>query len=685
MTTKFDYRSRWDEVDVVNRRPLSISSFQTPEMFRVQDDESTSDSECSALLALKERVQEMNKIFDIEAKNKTFDHEKDDDDGIMDELFTLKLSGESLKRELEGADIMLSPRRPRSIEHRDNTNTHYSKEKYTQRHKQKQTYEFRAPPPMATEKQRRLLSKGSSSSGDTHQSSSLHSHLWDSIGDISSPPSLDSSSGSVTKIKLGDPLSSQPETKKWQRKNMHQTTTQITGTDSPKLMHLQYLNESTLSWNQKRERNKNRLYCRTHPNRQVLQSPRSKTVLLSFETNNQIETDSYRRNTHSSIECKDSSPQSVCKDFVSVHNRMNARSTRDFLQLPDLMHGKKFNQSTTSKTDSSLTSSLDKIDKQENYRQKALLYFDTRHGYHGEIAVNRLSAPLSPLSFYQPPPGTCTPLQQTIGLEPEPNSSVLHNILDGMEKCCNMTSQTLNSFIEKQKQVISKYSYFSKTFYGTFRHCYNHTRMKRKEQNCLSRRDSCSFYDNISLEDWEDMADVDAEVIPMSPILPKESIVAEDQLMSFVSNESDALLRRGTVKQNDSYENDLGLQGETKIKEIIILQNQKLLDSLIHSDHDMYRRLTDKNLTGIDIEGNVLHGNIIPEHHVKDGTPLNALMKAVRVRLLSESAAVVSYIRTDNFISGLRARPVQSRETRVWERRKGSWIQCHYHQSRLRS
>ena len=181
MTTKFDYRSRWD------RRPLSTSSFQTPEMFRVQDDESTSDSECSALLALKERVQEMNKIFDIEAKNKTFDHEEDDDDGIMDELFTLKLSGESLKRELEVADIMLSPRRPRSIEHRDNTNTHYSKEKYTQRHNQKQAYEFRAPPPMSTEKQRnyiqlqpilteRLLSKGSSSSGDTHQSSSLHSH-----------------------------------------------------------------------------------------------------------------------------------------------------------------------------------------------------------------------------------------------------------------------------------------------------------------------------------------------------------------------------------------------------------------------------------------------------------------------------------------------------------------------------
>jgi calcium/calmodulin-dependent protein kinase (CaM kinase) II len=59
------------------------------------------------------------------------------------------------------------------------------------------------------------------------------------------------------------------------------------------------------------------------------------------------------------------------------------------------------------------------------------------------------------------------------------------------------------------------------------------------------------------------------------------------------------------------------------------------------------------------------------------------LLLSTQVRVLGDSAAVVSYIRLVQKIDAASGRPltIASEETRVWEKKGGKWKNVHFHRS----
>jgi hypothetical protein len=121
--------------------------------------------------------------------------------------------------------------------------------------------------------------------------------------------------------------------------------------------------------------------------------------------------------------------------------------------------------------------------------------------------------------------------------------------------------------------------------------------------------------------------------------------------------------------------------GNKEEEKEILMRNGLLLDAIVHFDHDGYRSLTHESLLGIDLQGKVLDGNDIPGYHLEGTHLMNVSMVSPSVRFLSKWAAVVSYIRIDQVVRGRRSQTIEGRETRVWEKQDGNWINCHYHQT----
>ena len=86
-----DNEEEEEELNALNQRPLSLSSIQTPEMFRFGSEDDGID--------LESRIK-YNDDYE--------DDSEDDDDGILDEIFNLNLSEQTLKKELEVVESLLS-------------------------------------------------------------------------------------------------------------------------------------------------------------------------------------------------------------------------------------------------------------------------------------------------------------------------------------------------------------------------------------------------------------------------------------------------------------------------------------------------------------------------------------------------------------------------------------------------
>jgi hypothetical protein len=121
--------------------------------------------------------------------------------------------------------------------------------------------------------------------------------------------------------------------------------------------------------------------------------------------------------------------------------------------------------------------------------------------------------------------------------------------------------------------------------------------------------------------------------------------------------------------------------GNKEEEKEILMRNGLLLNTIVHFDHDGYRSLTHESLLGIDLQGKVLDGNDIPGYHLEGTHLMNVSMVSPSVRFLSKGAAVVSYIRIDQVVRGRRSQTIKGRETRIWEKQDGNWINCHYHQT----
>ncbi|KAK3730270.1 hypothetical protein QZH41_016452, partial [Actinostola sp. cb2023] len=119
----------------------------------------------------------------------------------------------------------------------------------------------------------------------------------------------------------------------------------------------------------------------------------------------------------------------------------------------------------------------------------------------------------------------------------------------------------------------------------------------------------------------------------------------------------------------------------------IIRLTQELITSITSSDYVTYTRLVDQHLTAIEPES---HGNLVEglEFHkfyfdnFSRKSPTNTTILSPHVHILAPNAACISYIRLTQIILP-DGQPItnQSEETRVWQKKNGSWVNVHFHRS----
>ena len=127
----------------------------------------------------------------------------------------------------------------------------------------------------------------------------------------------------------------------------------------------------------------------------------------------------------------------------------------------------------------------------------------------------------------------------------------------------------------------------------------------------------------------------------------------------------------------------------------VLAANQQLLDAIAAGDWATYRGLVADDITCFEPEarGHLGQGLAFHEFYFKlsDGKPqppkhLTTTMVAPRVRLLSDTVALVAYVRLVQKLDEA-GRPIttEAEETRLWQRQGGSqagaWKHVHFHRS----
>ena len=119
----------------------------------------------------------------------------------------------------------------------------------------------------------------------------------------------------------------------------------------------------------------------------------------------------------------------------------------------------------------------------------------------------------------------------------------------------------------------------------------------------------------------------------------------------------------------------------------LLTQTERLLQAIAAGDWDTYELLCDPTLTAFEPEarGHLVSGMEFHRFYFtldRPRTASNTTLAAPRVRLLSDDAAVVSYVRLVQSV-GEDGQPRTTRfeETRVWQRQDGRWRHVHFHRS----
>jgi calcium/calmodulin-dependent protein kinase (CaM kinase) II len=124
----------------------------------------------------------------------------------------------------------------------------------------------------------------------------------------------------------------------------------------------------------------------------------------------------------------------------------------------------------------------------------------------------------------------------------------------------------------------------------------------------------------------------------------------------------------------------------TDSTEELIALTHRLLKSIADGDWKTYAELCDESITCFEPEarGHLVAG--LPFHQFYFELPAsqakkNTTLVSPHVRMMGESAAVVSYIRLvqKSDASGVATSAVE--ETRVWEKKDGCWKHVHFHRS----
>ena len=127
----------------------------------------------------------------------------------------------------------------------------------------------------------------------------------------------------------------------------------------------------------------------------------------------------------------------------------------------------------------------------------------------------------------------------------------------------------------------------------------------------------------------------------------------------------------------------------TDLTQQLLDLNQKLLLSIIAGDWKTYESLCDPSITCFEPEarGQLVVG--MPFHKYYFDLPAspqkpakNVTMSQPHVRLMGDSAAVLSYVRlTQSLDANGQPQTGRVEETRVWQKIDGQWKHVHFHRS----
>ncbi|XP_028827408.1 calcium/calmodulin-dependent protein kinase type II subunit beta isoform X3 [Denticeps clupeoides] len=125
---------------------------------------------------------------------------------------------------------------------------------------------------------------------------------------------------------------------------------------------------------------------------------------------------------------------------------------------------------------------------------------------------------------------------------------------------------------------------------------------------------------------------------------------------------------------------------QTRKQEIIKITEQ-LIEAINNGDFEAYAKICDPGLTSFEPEalGNLVEGMDFHRFYFenllsKNSKPIHTTILNPHVHLIGEDAACIAYIRLTQFVDGQgRPRSSQSEETRVWYRRDSKWQNVHFH------
>ncbi|XP_036384282.1 calcium/calmodulin-dependent protein kinase type II subunit beta isoform X12 [Megalops cyprinoides] len=184
---------------------------------------------------------------------------------------------------------------------------------------------------------------------------------------------------------------------------------------------------------------------------------------------------------------------------------------------------------------------------------------------------------------------------------------------------------------------------------------------------------------------------------PHTPVLPVQTsrltdIVSSVRRGSGPQPDSEAIPARAPAPQPQSPTppslppSDPCLSAQTRKQEIIKITEQ-LIEAVNNGDFEAYAKICDPGLTSFEPEalGNLVEGMDFHRFYFenllsKNSKPIHTTILNPHVHLIGEDAACIAYIRLTQFVDGQgRPRSSQSEETRVWHRRDAKWQNVHFH------
>ena len=127
----------------------------------------------------------------------------------------------------------------------------------------------------------------------------------------------------------------------------------------------------------------------------------------------------------------------------------------------------------------------------------------------------------------------------------------------------------------------------------------------------------------------------------------------------------------------------------TTVIEEVLAASRKLLANIDSGNWAEYVKLCDETITCFEPEalGHLVAGLPFHEFYFKlpstgPSTPKQSTMASPEVRVLSDTSAVVTYVRITQKLDG-QGSPVSVRamETRVWQKQNGVWKHVHFHRT----